>query len=169
MTEALSTLENYLSENKKKPAYNPARAALKQSIADWAELDIRTMRKYGRADFKWELAEPVYFNEDQSKGIFFTAYIKPNKSGEMATFIGEEIDGEWFFFRRGLPTFTYGYDEDLREGEPYTIKEIIGYTNEKFVEDGLVNEDGNIDYDYVNTKWFEEDREEQHESFLQGF
>lgn len=123
--------------------------ALQQTIAQW-----RTRSKLN--DLRWSkasvLSDKIIFNSDKTKALLLYQHLPDERPHRTVKLIaGKKRDGQWLFNERGLPNFTYGYDEKRRNGVPFTQREVIFRTLNTLAEDGLLRF-GRVQDDYFG-KW----------------
>ncbi|MCB9032353.1 MAG: hypothetical protein H6553_00790 [Chitinophagales bacterium] len=100
------------------------------------------------------LDEVIIMNQDKNKALVFITTIKATKHGtSKMVAASKQEDGSWLVSTKGLPNFTYEYDEKQRKGQLFTEREILFHNLQKLADDGLVLFE-QVNQEYINTKWF---------------
>ena len=135
---------------------------LEKKISTWSQT-VDVMKIYGLYD--WRISDNIIMNIEKTKALVFTCFIKKTGHGKVDMIAGEKVDEDWIFYKRGMPSFNYEYDSELRKGVPLEENEILRLSVINLINDGLIS-NGKISQDYINIKWFRENRIETHQKFL---
>ena len=126
---------------------------LKDSIAEWI-VEYSNMGFYKEEDFV--ISDVMIFGKDKDKVLLIVyAMLANSDDAEAKLLTGRLNDNDsWDFRFTGMPSFYYEYNEELRKSTKFTRQEVLSWTIDNLVEDGLITFYNEISQDYIKNKWF---------------
>lgn len=149
-SDPVDVIKRYVREDSRSAVHTELKMALKEKVNVEAKENV-SMSIYGR--YAYETSEVVIVSKDGKKALLMTGFIKKNNHGKVDLWAATKSANGWSLNHAGLPGFAYEYDEELREGQEFSMSEIFDDAIFKISADGLVRDD-TIQQDYLKSKWF---------------